>query len=67
MKLADYLAAEKISHAAFADLIGVSQAAVTRYARGARFPHRVVLAKIKAATNGAVTFTDFLDMAEAAE
>ncbi len=67
MKLADYLATEKISHAAFAQRIGVSQAAVTRYARGLRFPHRGILARIKSATDGAVTFRDFLDLAEAAE
>jgi transcriptional regulator with XRE-family HTH domain len=67
MKLTDYLAAQKLSHAAFAERIGVSQAAVTRYARGARFPHRGILAKIKDATGGAVTFSDFLDAREVAE
>lgn len=66
MKLAHYLATEKISHAAFADQIGVSQAAVTRYARGLRFPRRSVLARIETETNGAVTFSDFLEVMEAA-
>lgn len=66
MKLTDWLAKENLSHAAFAERIGVSQAAVTRYARGARFPHRGVLSRIKEATNGAVTFVDFLEVQEAA-
>jgi predicted transcriptional regulator len=66
MTLTDWLAKENLSHAAFAERIGVSQAAVTRYVRGARFPHRGVLSRIKAETNGAVTFSDFLEVEEAA-
>jgi len=66
MTLTDYLAEQKMSHAAFAERIGVSQAAVTRYARGARFPHRAILAKIRDATGGAVTVSDFFEAREAA-
>lgn len=59
MKLRDYLAATATSHAAFATRIGVSQAAVSRYVSGARIPGPAQMARIAAATAGAVTANDF--------
>ncbi|MCC6735552.1 MAG: helix-turn-helix transcriptional regulator [Bauldia sp.] len=59
MKLADYLAATRTTHAAFAGQIGVSQAAVSRYAGGRRVPEPEHMTRIAAATGGAVTANDF--------
>ncbi len=59
MKLRDYLAATSISHSAFASRIGVSQAAVSRYASGARIPGAAQMASIVEATNGGVSANDF--------
>jgi transcriptional regulator with XRE-family HTH domain len=60
MRLAEYLESSKISPAEFSRLIGVSPAAVSRYASGRRFPEPSVLVRIRAATDGAVTADDFL-------
>ncbi|MBU6525944.1 helix-turn-helix transcriptional regulator [Methylocystis sp. MJC1] len=59
MKLADYLTKNDITHADFGRLIRISQAAVTRYAQGDRFPKKEILERIYAATEGAVTPNDF--------
>lgn len=59
MKLAEYLANKDITHADFGKLIRISQAAVTRYAQGDRFPKKEILERIYAATKGAVTPNDF--------
>jgi predicted transcriptional regulator len=67
MTLADYLAMKKISQAEFAQSIGVSQVAVSRYASGQRMPRRNWLLKIRDVTGGLVTGNDFLETMEAAE
>jgi len=61
MKLAEYLAANKISQAEFAQAIGASQVAVSRYATGRRMPRRDHLLKIRDVTDGAVSADDFLE------
>jgi predicted transcriptional regulator len=66
MKLADYLAANKISQTDFAQSIGASQVAVSRYAAGRRTPRKDHLLKIREVTDGAVSANDFLET-EAAE
>jgi len=60
MKLTDYLAGHNISDADFAASIGVSRQSVHRYKTGDRAPEWPVLAKIRDATDGAVTADDFL-------
>jgi DNA-binding transcriptional regulator YdaS (Cro superfamily) len=60
MKLADFMAREEISTAAFAHSIGVGSISVTRYLTGARLPAADVLVKIAEVTDGAVTPNDFL-------
>lgn len=67
MKLASYLSENDISHRAFAERIRTSQASVTRYATGARTPRLEMIARIHSATNGRVSFDDFLPQKEAAE
>lgn len=66
MKLSEFLAREGApTHKAFGDLIGVSQAAISRYVKGYRFPDRETLARIHQATNGEVTPNDFVDLTPA--
>jgi transcriptional regulator with XRE-family HTH domain len=60
MQLHTYLKLKNITTAEFADLIRVSQAAVSRYATGARRPEWDVLERIVRETDGAVTANDFL-------
>ncbi len=62
MKLADWLLANNVSHQAFGDRIGKSQAAVSRYAAGLRRPDDETLIKIYVATDGDVTPNDFVDL-----
>lgn len=59
MKLAEFLATTRTTHAAFATRIGVSQAAVSRYAAGLRVPEPEHMLRIVAETAGAVTANDF--------
>lgn len=66
MKLSAYLKDNRISHVAFAEKIGVTQATVTRYAAGTRTPRPEHMVKIRSATEGAVTADDFMPAAEAA-
>ena len=60
MKLSDYLRDRDIDTASFAEAIGVSQAAVSRYANGLRFPRPKVMERIVKATRGKVTANDFM-------
>lgn len=60
MTLAEFLSANGLSHSAFAEKVGVSQVAITRYARGQRTPRPPVLARIREETRGAVTADDFM-------
>ena len=59
MNLATYLSERKISDARFAELIGVSQVAVTRYATGKRVPRPEHMKRIREVTAGQVTPDDF--------
>jgi transcriptional regulator with XRE-family HTH domain len=62
MTLDEYLEkqAPKLSHAEFGERIGVTQAAISRYLNGDRFPSPELIRKIQAATNDAVTANDLL-------
>jgi transcriptional regulator with XRE-family HTH domain len=60
MRLQTYLENNGITHREFAEEIGTSQAAVTRYANGLRFPSRDILARIRTATGGRVSADDFM-------
>jgi transcriptional regulator with XRE-family HTH domain len=60
MKLDDYLNANGISGADFADRIGVNAATVYRIRTGRVFPHQKTIRAIIAATEGAVTVNDLL-------
>lgn len=62
MTLDDYLNKQdqKISYAAFGERIGVSQAAVSRYVTGLRFPSPEIIRRIEDASGNAVSFSDIL-------
>lgn len=62
MKLREYLSAKTLTANEFGRRIGVSQAAVTRYASGARIPEPKTMRRIVEATGGAVTPNDFYDL-----
>lgn len=66
MKLASYLQANEISHEAFAEKIGTSQVAVTRYAMGKRTPRREIMVKIAHVTDGQVGPADFFNIEDTA-
>ena len=65
MKLATWLAKNKISPTEFARRIRKPQATISRYVNGDRIPERATMAVIKKATRGEVMPNDFY--AEAAE
>jgi predicted transcriptional regulator len=65
MKLAAYLAQQGLTHKAFGDLIGATQAAVSRYAKGERCPDRRRMEQIAVVTKGSVTPNDFFDVERA--
>lgn len=54
----------KISHRAFADLVGVTQATINRYVRNERFPSPEMISKIQLATKGAVKVADWYSTAK---
>lgn len=58
-KLKTYLKHNRLTHKAFADAVGVTQAAINRYVNGVRFPARNIIVKIEKATNGEVAVTDW--------
>lgn len=60
MKISDWLDTAEIADSEFADRIGVSRQALSRYKAGTRTPRPTVLARIRAETNGRVTANDFL-------
>eukprot|EP01037_Dinobryon_pediforme_P020171 gene20171-20725_t len=60
MKINEFLKANNLTSAAFAERIGVSEKAVNNWRQGARVPRWDLLAKIHDVTNGAVTANDFL-------
>jgi len=60
MTLAEWVAAHKLTHAAAADLLGVSQAYMTMLIHGRRKNPRVeLLQRIHEVTDGDVTLHDF--------
>lgn len=54
----------KLSHAAFGERIGVTQATINRYVRGDRFPSPEMIRKIQEATDGKVAVADWYEPAE---
>jgi len=58
MKLNDFLADNGLSHTQFGERVGVSQAAISRYANGLRIPKPDVIERIEAETDGKVTAAD---------
>jgi transcriptional regulator with XRE-family HTH domain len=62
MTLEEYLhdtKPKKLSHAAFGEKVGVTQATINRYVRGDRFPSPDMIRKIQDVTGGAVTVNDW--------
>jgi len=59
VKLRDWLESKHMSPAEFADLIGCDRSSVGRWLDGT-MPQRSARARIKEATGGAVTASDFL-------
>jgi len=58
MRLQEYLTEKRETASSFAQRIGVSRVAVTRYCSG-RVPERATMEKIIKATDGEVTPNDF--------
>lgn len=69
MTLDDFLSNEptKMSHAAFGEKIGATQATVSRYVNGDRFPSPEMIQKIVKATKGKVTAADLVSGFEKAK
>ncbi|NLS19869.1 helix-turn-helix transcriptional regulator [Rhizobium sp. P40RR-XXII] len=58
----------KVSHAAFGESVGVTQATINRYVRGERFPSPDMIQKIHVATGGKVSVNDWYStISEAAQ
>lgn len=66
LKLKQYLEKHKITHAAFAEIVGVSQATVNRYVSGERSPSKKMILRIKEATKGFVKVTDWYEQMDRA-
>ena len=62
MKLAEYLKRNGLTHQDFGTKISVSQAAISRYVNGERFPDKEMQERIFVATGGDVTPNDFCDL-----
>ena len=66
MLLRDFLTAHRLTYENFARVLGVSNArTVQRYASGERIPRPAVMARIREATGGVVTASDFYDLVPA--
>ena len=63
MLLKQFLAERDLTYTAFAATIGVGTKTAWRYANGERIPRASIMARIAAATDGAVTAQDFYDQA----
>ena len=61
MKLKDYLTKKDLSQAEFSEMIGVSQPFVSQLVNGERLPSLTIATKIRVATKGAVTESDWID------
>lgn len=64
MRLQTYLQKHGMTYEAFASSIGVSAYAVGKWARGSRVPRPEHLRRINQATDGLVSFADFLSTSE---
>jgi len=61
MKLSDYMRANRLTNAAFAEIIGsVGPSAVRKWRYGERYPRIEELVKIQQVTKGKVTPADFV-------
>jgi len=60
MKLRDYLKQNQIPQADFAQRVGTTPATINRICKGLTIPRRALMARIIAATDGAVAGTDLL-------
>lgn len=68
MKLETYLSSKSLTRTEFAELIGTTQASVSRYVTGERRPSIEMIDKIDKATKGKVKMRDwFKEIPEAAE
>ena len=67
MRIEEYLRENGLTIAAFAERIGVSEAAMGRYIAGKRTPRRDILARIMAETGGQVRHEDILTVSGAGE
>jgi transcriptional regulator with XRE-family HTH domain len=59
MKLTDWIKQNDVTRGAFADKIGVTPMALSRYERGERIPEKETMAAIFRETGGDVTPNDF--------
>jgi transcriptional regulator with XRE-family HTH domain len=66
MTISEFIAANSLTRAKFAKMIGVEEESVTRYMNGTRMPRRKQLDRILKVTNGAVTANDILQHEAAA-
>jgi transcriptional regulator with XRE-family HTH domain len=62
MRLAEYLERHGIAVAEFAEAIEAEPMSVYRYCNGVRVPNRKLMARIVAATSGAVQPNDFYSL-----
>ena len=62
MRLDEYMEAEGLSHAQFANMCGISARALYRYAKHQRVPREPVMRAIIHTTDGAVQPNDFYDL-----
>jgi len=67
MTIDQYITKEGMTLSQLADRVGVSRAAMSRYAKGRRIPRPQIMLKISLATSGLVKPSDFFDFSEAAE
>ena len=61
MNFSEYLTVSGLSISKFAEMVGVSQASMGRYASGKRVPRPAILRRITAASDGAVQANDFFE------
>ena len=66
MTLLAYLQTHGLTHAAFAEKIGVGVETARRYALGLRHPRPAIMRRIVDATDGAVQPSDFYEMDDGA-
>lgn len=66
MKLRDYMAANGLTAKAFAESVGSTEFAVTKWVRGERRPSESFMARIADVTGGEVMPNDFFDLTKGA-